>query len=83
MDVIYEDNLDKKISSAFYARRFAEYSKQLEDLELRIAKHNRADINYYEFGRRILELVENAEKLIVEAYPDEKRELTQFLLSIF
>ncbi len=81
MDTMYEDRLDRKISEADYDRRFSEYTKQLESLEERIGKHNRADINYYEFGHRILELAENAEKLAKMATPDEKRELTQFLLS--
>lgn len=81
IDALYEDRLDKKITENFYDTKFGEYTKQLESLEERIGKHNRADISYYEFGHRILELAENAEKLAKESTPDEKRELAQFLLS--
>ncbi len=81
IDALYEDRLDKKITESFYDAKFADYTKQLESLEVRMAKHNRADISYYQFGCRILELAENAEKLAKEATPDEKRELAQFLLS--
>lgn len=81
MDAMYEDRLDRKISEADYDRRFSDYTKQLESIEERISKHNRADISYYDFGCRILELAENAEKLAKESTPDEKRELAQFLLS--
>ena len=81
MDAMYEDRLDRKISEADYDRRFADYTAQLQNLEERIVKHNKADISYYEFGRRILELAENSENLLKEAYPDEKRELVQYMLS--
>ncbi|KKR98810.1 MAG: Recombinase [Candidatus Uhrbacteria bacterium GW2011_GWF2_41_16] len=81
MDTMYEDRLDHKISETDYDRHFSDYTKQLENLEERIGKHNRADISYYDFGHRILELAENAERLAKLATPEEKRELTQFLLS--
>lgn len=81
IDALYEDRLDRKVSEDFYDTKFADYTKQLENLEERISKHNRADISYYEFGCRILELAENAEKLSELATPTEKRELAQFLLS--
>jgi site-specific DNA recombinase len=81
MDAMYEDRLDKKITDHDYERRFTDYTEQLQQIEQRIEKHNKADVNYYEFGHRILELAENAEKLLKVAKPEEKRELTKFLLS--
>lgn len=81
MDTMYEDRLDRKISETDYDRRFADYTKQLGDLDERISRHNRADVSYYDFGRRILELAEKADILAKEATPDEKRELAAFLLS--
>ena len=81
MDAMYEDRLDRRISEADYDRRFADYMKQLQDLEKKMEGYNRANVSYYEFGRKILELAENAEMLLEKANPEEKRELTQFLLS--
>ncbi len=54
---------------------------RIEDLDIKIAKHDRADINYHEFGVRILELAKNAQKLFELATPTEKQELLRFLLS--
>jgi site-specific DNA recombinase len=81
MDNMYEDRLDRKISEPDYDRRFKDYTEQLEKVESQIAKHNRADVNYYEFGHKILELAENAENLLKQAEPEEKRELVLYLLS--
>ena len=81
MDNMYEDRLDRKISEELYNEKFKQYTERLDELEIKISRHNRADVNYYEFGRKILELAENAEMLLKQAEPDEQRELLQYLLS--
>ena len=81
LDKMYEDRLDGRVTDEFYYSKYAEYKNRLDDLAERIASHNRADIGYYEFGRKILELSKNAGKLFEKANPNEKRELLQFLLS--
>ncbi len=81
MDAMYEDRLDRRISETDYDRRFSDYTKQLQEMEEKISKYNKANVSYYEFGRKILELAENAEMLLKNATPEEKREFTQFLLS--
>jgi hypothetical protein len=78
---MYEDKLDGRVSDEFYDSKYAEYKNRLDDLAERIALHNKADISYYEFGRKILELAKNAGNLFEQAYPEEKRELMQFVLS--
>ncbi len=81
LDKMYEDKLDGRVTDDFYDSKYAEYKIRLDDLEERIALHNRADLGYYEFGRKILELSKNAGKLFEKANPNEKRELLHFLLS--
>jgi len=81
LDKMYEDKLDGRVTDDFYDSKYAEYKNRLDDLAERIALHNNADIGYYEFGRKILELSKNAGKLFEKANPDEKRELLGFLLS--
>ncbi len=81
LDKMYEDKLDGRVSDEFYDSKYAEYKNRLDDLAERIASHNKADIGYYDFGRKILELAKNAGKLFDQANPAEKRELMQFVLS--
>lgn len=81
LDRMYEDRLDEKISADFYDEKRTEYETRLEDLDQKIAKHDRADVDYYDFGVRILELAKNAKILFEAANPSEKQELLSFMLS--
>lgn len=81
LDRMYEDRLDEKVAEDFYEQKRKEYTDRIEDLDIKIAKHDRADINYHEFGVRILELAKNAKKLFELATPTEKQELLRYLLS--
>lgn len=81
LDKMYEDKLDGRVTDEFYDSKYSEYKNRLDNLAERIALHNKANISYYEFGRKILELAKNAGKLFEQAKPEEKRELLQFVLS--
>ncbi len=81
LDKMYEDHLDGKVSDPFYDQKFKEYSERMMGLEQKIAEHDRADINYYEFGQKILELAKNAQLLLKEATSEERREFFSYLLS--
>lgn len=80
LSVMYEDRLDRKISDEFYNQRFTEYSKKIKDLDTLISRYTYADIDYYQFGVKTLELAKNSAILYENAKPDEKRELLGFLL---
>jgi site-specific DNA recombinase len=81
LDKIYEDKIDGRITQDFYDKKFKEYTERVEKLTTETANYERANINYYEFGLKILELANNAEKLYEMATPEEKQELLRFLLS--
>lgn len=80
LSVLYEDRLDRVISEDFYTQRFNEYSEKIKDLDTQISKYTYADIDYYQFGVKTLELAKRAAELYENAKPDEKSELLHFLL---
>lgn len=81
LDRMYEDRLDRKITDDYFEKMRNRSVARLDDLEVQIAKHNRADVSYYDFGVKILELAKNAKYLYKMATPEEKQELLRFLLS--
>ena len=81
LSVLYEDRLDRKISEEFYDQKFNEYSGKIKDLDSLISKYTYADIDYYQFGVKTLELAKRAAELYENALPEEKSELLHFLLS--
>ncbi len=80
LSVLYEDKLDRVISDEFYNQKFNEYSEKIKALDTLISKYTYADIDYYQFGVKTLELAKTAAILYKNALPDEKRELLNFLL---
>ncbi len=81
LDALYEEKLDKKIGEDFYKRKFEEYSKQVDDLDVRLAKYKKADIEYYKFASTILELSKVAKDYYDLANTEERQVLLKFLLS--
>jgi len=80
LSTLYEDRLEKVVTTEFYKKKFKEYSDEIEDLEDKINRHTKADIDYYNFGSKILELATNTSYLYKKGKSDEKRELLNFLL---
>lgn len=81
MATMYDDRLNKIITPEFYQNKFAEYAAEVEDLDVKISRYTRANINFYIFGMKILELTDNIGFIYENANPDEKQELLNFLLS--
>lgn len=80
LGVLYEDKLDRTITEEFYNSKFKEYSIRIKDLDTLVSKYTYADIDYYQFGAKTLELSRIAATLYKKALPEEKRELLNFLL---
>ena len=78
---VYEDHLDENIQKEQYDKLAEKYTKRLEDIDIEMRQHDKADVNYYDFGVRILELAKNAQILYDMAEPEEKQELLHYLLS--
>lgn len=81
MDKMYEDKLDGKIQDDFYNSKAEKWAKRIKEIDKIIALRDRADINYYDFGVKILELAKNAYSLYKKGSTEEKQELLHFLLS--
>ncbi|MCK5062185.1 recombinase family protein [Candidatus Parcubacteria bacterium] len=81
MKILYEDRLDKIITPEFYQEKFTEYTAGIKNLCKKIDRYITANINYYILGTKILELSNNAGFLYENAFPIEKQELMNFLLS--
>ncbi|MCK5320659.1 hypothetical protein KAJ61_04690 [Candidatus Parcubacteria bacterium] len=81
MAILYEDRLNKIVTPEFYQNKFAECASEVESLDVKISLYTKANINFYVFGTKILELADNVGFLYENANPSEKQELLNFLLS--
>ena len=81
MAILYEDRLNKIVTPEFYQNKFAECASEVESLDIKISLYTKANINFYVFGTKILELADNVGFLYENANPSEKQELLNFLLS--
>ena len=80
-DALYEDKLDGKIGEDKYAELFNRYSGRILEIDQRLSSYFKAEVNYYDFGQRILELAKKAEFLYENATITEKNQIASFLLS--
>ncbi|KKR91900.1 MAG: Recombinase [Parcubacteria group bacterium GW2011_GWC2_42_12] len=81
MEILYDDRLNKIITPEFYEKKFAECAAEVKDLDEKISRYTRANINYYILGTQILELVNKVGRLYKNSNPGEKQRLMNFLLS--
>lgn len=81
MDALYEDKLDGTITKEYYEKKVKEWEERIADLDGKIAKYAKANLNYYKIGSSILELANRAQILYKQALPEERQELLAFLLS--
>ena len=80
-DRLYEDKLDGKIAEDRYGELFDKYSNRILELDEQISHYDRVEIDYFDFGRRILELAKSSKNLYEMATDGEKQEILGFLLS--
>lgn len=81
LERVYEDHLDDNVPKEQYEKLSDKYARRLDEIDVEMRKHDKADVNYYDFGVRILELAKNAQLLYEMAEPEEKQELLHYLLS--
>lgn len=81
LDALYEDKLDGNIDNDFYNIKSEKYENRINELDEKIIRYTKADIDYYRLGVNTLELAKNASLFYKKAKPEEKRELLGFLLS--
>lgn len=81
LDKIYDDKLDGIIEEATYFKKRQEFLSQQDDLKNQIAKHEKADVIYKDFGCLVLDVAERAGQIYGVRKPDEKRYLSNFVFS--
>ena len=79
LDRLYDEKLDGKISEEFYERKFKQYSKEKEEVESAIKKHENANLKYYELGLNLYELSQKAREIYLKAKLEEKRQLIKLV----
>jgi len=79
LDRLYDDKLDGKISEEFYERKFKQYSREKEEIESAIKRHERANLKYYELGLNLYELSQRAKEIYLKARLEEKRQLMKLV----
>jgi hypothetical protein len=79
LDRLYDDKLDGKISEEFYERKFRQYSKEKEEIESAIKRHEKANLKYYKLGLNLYELSQRAKEIYQKAKLEEKRQLIKLV----
>ncbi len=80
-DQAYIDKLDGKISDAYWQEITNKWQDEITRHEAHLAAFNKADIPYYESGRKLLELAKHAHDLYLRGTRQEKRELLKLVHS--
>ena len=81
IDQAYLDKLDGKITEEFWKENTNRWQSELATCDYQLTAYSNADMPYYENGKRILELAQNAQLLYLRATPEEKRRLIKLALS--
>jgi hypothetical protein len=79
--ISYEDRLEGRISTEFWAERNADWKAEEARLEERLARLNRAETRYMEVGVQLLNQAETIDRLYARAEePADRRDLLATLL---
>ncbi len=81
MGQAYLDKLDGKINETFWRKHTTQWQEEIDMYDNRLTALSKAEIPYYENGRRILELAQHAPELYQRATNEEKRKLLKLVLS--
>jgi DNA invertase Pin-like site-specific DNA recombinase len=83
IDKAFVDKLDGRITEAFWLSHANRWQEELAAIECEIAAYSKADVPYYEWGKWILELGQNAHRLYLRGTNDDKRYLLNLVKSNF
>ncbi len=80
-DNLYLDKLKGRISEEQYDRLYADFKDQVETINLKLARLQEAEDNYYLTSKYILGIVNKAHDLFKSSEVEEKRQILKLLLS--
>lgn len=81
MGQAYLDKLDGKIDESFWRNHTTRWQGEIDTHENRLTALSKADLPYYENGKRILELAQHASELYQRGTNEERRKLLKLVLS--
>ncbi len=81
MDNLYLDKLKGRISDEQYDKFYANFRDQLADINVRLARLQEAEDNYYINANYVLQLASRAYELFKSSEVEEKRQLLKLVLS--
>ncbi len=81
MDNLYLDKLKGRITESAYDKFYQQFRDDLDNINVRLAKLQEAENNYYIITKRLLELTSKAHDLFIGSEVDEKRQLISLVLS--
>lgn len=80
LDGIYEDKLDGKITEAYYDRKFAEYSKEIRQLDKKLSSLGESTVKYFEISNNFYNISQHAGAIYKKAKTIEnKRSLIKLI----
>ncbi len=78
---LYDDRLDGKIAADFYETKFAEYTKERDEIASHKQSHNSADTKYYESVSALYDISQRATEKYRSANLETKRKLLNLVYS--
>lgn len=84
LDELYLDKLDRRITLEKYEELEAKFRKEQEEVRQELARHENANINYFELGANLLELSSKAKEIYLkrELIEDKRRLLNLIFLNL-
>ena len=80
LDTLYIDKLDGRITLEKYEQLEVQFRKEQEEARQELAKHENANINYFELGANLLELSTKAKEIYLKRHlPEDKRRLLNLI----
>ncbi len=81
LDSLYDDKLANKIDEESYERKRQQFILEREDIKYQIARHEKADDLYKDFGCLVLDVANRASEIYQVRNSEEKRYLLNFVFS--
>ncbi len=81
INAMYVDKLDGVVDTAFFEKMSNQWRADQDRCQREIDRHQEADKSYMDEGVQILELARNAQRLLEQQEPRQKRRLLNFVLS--
>ena len=81
LDVLYNDRLDQKISTATWESKQSEINKEQEDIRSQMERIKNVETKYFEIWLNILDLAHRTKEIYEKRSPEERRLLLSHIFS--